>query len=48
MAGRSQRRFIVWIDVPGDLPDAQAGRRWLLSALGEVAVGNELGTGKEA
>jgi hypothetical protein len=37
MVGRSQRRFIVWIGVPPDLPDARADREWLVLVLAEVA-----------
>lgn len=31
--GRTQRRFIIWIEVPPDLPDREADRRWLVNVL---------------
>ena len=35
--GRAQKRFVVWIEVPPDLPDGEADREWLTGVLTEVA-----------
>jgi hypothetical protein len=35
--GRTQRRFIIWIEVPPDLPDSTADRAWLAGTLNEAA-----------
>ena len=37
MVGRKQRRFIVNVEVPPDLPDLTAYRSWMAEALSEVA-----------
>jgi hypothetical protein len=34
---QEQRRFIVWIEVPPGLPDAEADRRWMLDVLARTA-----------